>query len=231
MRAKFIANSGSFSTWTKGSSIWAGVRGALEDACSNSGFVIGDGSCIDLWRDIWCSPISLKDLINNDNNPWKNLHAKAGDTMSPYLKDLWIGAIWGGTKLIWHARSKKIFEDHIITLDKEKRNLGAPLHPSKRTDIKSCSWELPRKGEIKINADGVARGNPGKGGIGYIFKDCKGNVLDTLTKGLGLVTNYTAECQAIINGVASVASNGWLIVWMESDSKAAVEAFNSDNIA
>ncbi|KAF6168278.1 hypothetical protein GIB67_014513 [Kingdonia uniflora] len=291
MRAKFIAKPGSFSTCTKGSSIWAGVRGALEDVCSNSGWVIGDGSCIDLWKDIWCSPISLKDLINNDNIPWKNLHAKvssiivngrwslphnllllfhrlgmdinsiklntnkadrrvwkpdlvdfvmgsyplmidnlqkkgiyivsrcrlcskgaetlahlfwnctfssslwswletlfnicivernlkslllAGDTMSPYLKDLWIGAIWGGTKLIWHARNKKTFEDCIITLDKEKRkwsklfhdtaflskgriynnqsdfgilrSLGVPLHPSKSTVIKSCSWELPRKG-------------------------------------------------------------------------------------
>ncbi|KAF6151285.1 hypothetical protein GIB67_020607 [Kingdonia uniflora] len=262
MRAKFIAKSGSFSTCTKGSSIWTGVRGALEDVCSNSSWVIGDGSCINLWRAIWCSPISLKDLINNDNIPWKNLHAKslllAGDTMSPYLKDLWIGAIWGGTKLIWHARYKKTFEDLIITLDKEKRkwsklfhdtaflskgrmysnqsdlgilrSLGVPLHPSKSTLIKSCSWELPRKGKIKINTDGAARGNPGKGGIGCIFRDCKGNVPGTLAKGLGLVTNYTAEYKAIIHGVASAASNGWLIAWVESDSKAVVEAFNSDNI-
>ncbi|KAF6169567.1 hypothetical protein GIB67_000840 [Kingdonia uniflora] len=178
--------------------------------------------------------------------------------MSPYLKDLWIGAIWGGTKLIWHARNKKTFKDHIITMDKKKRkwsklfhdtaflskgrmynnqsnlgilrSLGLPLHPSKSAVIKTCSWELPGKGEIKINTDGAARGNLGKGGIGCIFRDCKGNVLGTLAKGLGLVTNYTAECQAIIHEVASAASNGWLIAWVESDSKAAVEAFNSDNI-
>ncbi|KAF6143229.1 hypothetical protein GIB67_039012 [Kingdonia uniflora] len=329
MRAKFIAKSSSFSTCTKDFSIWAGVRGALEDVCYNSGWVIGDGSYIDLWREIWCSSISLKDLISNDNIPWKNLHAKvssiivdgrwslpynllllfyglgmdinsikintnkadrrvwkpdlvgkfyvkgvfnviqpkgqtiwwskylhrkaihpqtalwgwrfchgklptddnlqkkgisiisrcrlcskgaetlthlfwncpfssslwswletlfnvcivernlkslilASDTMSPYLKDLWIGAIWGGR--MYNNQS-----DLGIL-----RSLGVPLHPSKSTVIKSCSWELPRKGEIKINTDGAARGNLGKGGIGCIFKDCKGNVFGTLAKGLRL---------------------------------------------
>ncbi|KAF6134909.1 hypothetical protein GIB67_002310 [Kingdonia uniflora] len=46
---------------TKGSSIWAGVRGAIEDVRAHSGWVIGDGASIDLWRDNWCSSFSLKD--------------------------------------------------------------------------------------------------------------------------------------------------------------------------
>ncbi|KAF6160461.1 hypothetical protein GIB67_019230 [Kingdonia uniflora] len=144
----------------------------------------------------------------------------AGDTMSFYLKDLWIGVLWGGTKLIWHTRNKKTFEDHIITLDKEKRKWIKLLHDTAFLS-KGCM-----NGEIKINTDGATRGNPGKGGIDCIFRYCKGNELGTLAKGIGLVTNYTAECQAIIHGVASAASNGWLIAWVESDSKAAVEAFN-----
>ncbi|KAF6155008.1 hypothetical protein GIB67_035755 [Kingdonia uniflora] len=67
------------------------------------------------------------------------------------------------------------------------------------------------KGEIEINIDEAARGNPGKGGIGCIFRDSDGKVLGTLSKGLGLVTNYTAECKVIIQGVESAVSNGWLI--------------------
>ncbi|KAF6157080.1 hypothetical protein GIB67_041541 [Kingdonia uniflora] len=51
MRAKFISKSGNFSMITKGSSIWAGVRGAIEDVRAHSGWVIGDGASIDLWRD------------------------------------------------------------------------------------------------------------------------------------------------------------------------------------
>ncbi|KAF6169120.1 hypothetical protein GIB67_038617 [Kingdonia uniflora] len=61
MRAKFINKSGNFSRITKGYSIWAGVRGAIEDVRAHSGWVIGDGASIDLWRDNWCSSLSLKD--------------------------------------------------------------------------------------------------------------------------------------------------------------------------
>ncbi|KAF6158118.1 hypothetical protein GIB67_014912 [Kingdonia uniflora] len=91
--------------------------------------------------------------------------------------------------------------------------------------------QLPNHDEIKINTDGAARGNPGKGGIGCNFRDSEGKVLGSLVQGLGLVINYTAECKAIIKGVELAASNGWLIAWVESDSKSAVKALNSDNIS
>ncbi|KAF6142159.1 hypothetical protein GIB67_037077, partial [Kingdonia uniflora] len=81
--------------------------------------------------------------------------------------------------------------------------------------VKSCFWEHPRIGKIKINTDGAAKGNPGKGGIGCIFCDCNGNVMGTLSKGLELATNFKAECEAIIHGVEYAASFGWLIAWIE----------------
>ncbi|KAF6142043.1 hypothetical protein GIB67_038011 [Kingdonia uniflora] len=154
MRAKFISKSGNFSRITKGSSIWVGVRGAIEDVPAHSGWVIGDGAIIDLWGGCSCK---------------------------------------------------------------------YPL-------VKSCFWELPRIGEIKINTDGAAKGNPSKGGIGYIFRDCNGIVMGTLSKGLGLITNFMAECEAIIHGVEYATSFGWLIAWIESDSTTTVEAFKTNNI-
>ncbi|KAF6157144.1 hypothetical protein GIB67_041605 [Kingdonia uniflora] len=96
--------------------------------------------------------------------------------------------------------------------------------------VKSFFWELPQKDEIKLNIDGAARGNPGKGGIGCIFGNCDGKVLGSLSKGLGPVTNYMAECEAIIHGVDYTALVGWLIAWIESDSTTAVESFKSENI-
>ncbi|KAF6146896.1 hypothetical protein GIB67_018549 [Kingdonia uniflora] len=87
--------------------------------------------------------------------------------------------------------------------------------PSRSTTAKSCFWELPEKDEVNINMDGAARGNPGKGGIGFIYRDYNGLVLCTLAKGLGLVTNFSAECKAIIQGIESTASFGWLIAWVE----------------
>ncbi|KAF6151028.1 hypothetical protein GIB67_016506 [Kingdonia uniflora] len=181
-----------------------------------------------------------------------------GDKMTPYVHDLWIGAIWGGSNLIWQARNNRIFENQLTTLAKEQRkwskliqdttllssrimfscqtdlsilhSLRVLLHHGRSTAVKSRFWELPEKDEVKINTDRTARGNPGKGGIGCIYRDCNGKVLGTLAKGLGLVTNFTAECKAIIQGIEFASSNGWLIAWVESDSKAAVEAFNSDKI-
>ncbi|KAF6148117.1 hypothetical protein GIB67_011892 [Kingdonia uniflora] len=396
MRAKFIIKSGNFSTITKGSSIWAGVRGALEDVSAHSGWVIGDGKCIDLWRDNWCSPLSLKDMINDDAIPWTDLNAKVsyiifegrwsipynlqlifdrfgvdihsikinhhkpdrrvwkpdligkfstkgafetirnkgqqnlwfkflfrsaihprlsmwgwrlchgklptddnvqkkgitlashcclcannsesihhlfwdcslsnclwtwledlfqvqildknlksflkiGDSMSPYLKDLWFGAVWGGTNLIWLARNNNIFEEKSFSLDQEKRKWYKQIYETAmltrgcmNNSLADLSFlhkiELPNHGEIKINTDGAARGNPRKGSIGCIFRDSEGKILGSFAQGLGLVSNYTAECMEIIKGVDLAASNGWLIAWVESDFKAVVEAFHSDII-
>ncbi|KAF6135091.1 hypothetical protein GIB67_040402 [Kingdonia uniflora] len=208
MRAKFITKSGNFSTITKGSLIWAGVRGALEDVSAYSGWVIGDGKCIDLWRDNWCSPLSLKDMINDDAIPWTDLNAKIYET----------------AMLTRGCMNNSLADLSIL------HKIGVPLHPRKQLKVASYFWELPNHGEIKINTDGAARGNPGKGGIGCIFRDREGKILGSFVQGLGLVSNYTAECKAIIKGVDLVASNGWLIAWVESDSKAEVEAFHSDNI-
>ncbi|KAF6159579.1 hypothetical protein GIB67_010001, partial [Kingdonia uniflora] len=329
---------------TKGSSIWAGVRGAIEDVCAHSGWVIGDGASIDLWRDNWCSSLSLKDWINDDHIPWNDLHAKlssiivqgrwtipgnlqllfqrlgvdihsikinknnadrrvwkpdlmgkflvkgafeairnkdrtvwwasfftnkaihprlaiiqlwnwmadmfqlrnldrnlysflrAGSLMSPYLRDLWTGAVWGGSSQIWQACNNCLYEDLNFSLAIVKRQWlkriqdCAALSTSLILLVKSCYWELPRIGEIKINTDGAAKGNPGKGGIGCIYRDCNGNVLGTLAKGPGLVSNFMDECEAIIHGVEYAALFGWLIAWIESDSTTAVEAFKTNNI-
>ncbi|KAF6138701.1 hypothetical protein GIB67_009895 [Kingdonia uniflora] len=49
--------------------------------------------------------------------------------------------------------------------------IGVPLHPRKWVKVDSYFWELPNHGEIKINTDRAARGNPGKGSIGCNFRD------------------------------------------------------------
>ncbi|KAF6176409.1 hypothetical protein GIB67_010857 [Kingdonia uniflora] len=359
MQEKFITKSGNFSRITKGSSIWAGLREAIEDVRAHSGWVIGDGASIDLWRDNWYSPISLKDWNNDDRIPWNDLHAKVssiiveGRWVIPFNLQLlhhrlgvdihtikinknkadrrvwkpdlmgkfsvkgafeairnkgqpvwWISfisnkaihprhAMWG--RRLCHSKiptddkiqtkgvalasrcclCKNNSESllHLIlecpssvhlwnwmadlfllkNLDKNLlsflragkkmtscitirptwdflRCLGVAIHSCKHPLVKSCFWELPRIGKIKINTDGAAKGNPGKRGIGCIFCDCKYKVMGTLSKGLGLVTNFMVECEAIILGVEHAASFGWLIAWIESDSTTAVEAFKTNNI-
>ncbi|KAF6168093.1 hypothetical protein GIB67_011478, partial [Kingdonia uniflora] len=263
------------------------VRGAIEDVRAHSGWLIGDGASIDLWQDNWCSPIFLKDWINDNRITWNDLHAKfsvkgAFEAIRnkgqpvwwiPFLSNKAIHprlAMWG-----WRLCHDKVLTDDKIqtkgvalasrcclylnvSLANENRKwinqiqdsavlstslmhnnqtdlgilhcLGVAVHSCKHPLVKSCFWELPRIGEIKINSDGAAKGNPGKGGIGCIFRDCNGKVMGTLTKGLGLATNFMVECEAIILGVEHTASFGWIIALIESDSTMAVEAFKTNNI-
>ncbi|KAF6165368.1 hypothetical protein GIB67_018812 [Kingdonia uniflora] len=96
--------------------------------------------------------------------------------------------------------------------------------------VRSYFWALPEVGEIKVNTDGAAKGNPSKGGTGFIIRNHRGAVLMTVAMGLGLETSYMAECTALIQGLAMAASNGWVIAWLESDSSAAVTALSNDII-
>ncbi|KAF6157138.1 hypothetical protein GIB67_041599 [Kingdonia uniflora] len=207
---------------------------------------------IQLWN--WMAEVFLLSNLNR-NLPsflW------AGNKMSLYLKDLWAGAVWGGSFLIWKAHNNCLYEGMNVSFANEKRKwinqihetamlstslmhnsqsdlailhcLGVAVHSCNHPMVKSCYWELPRIGKIKINTDGDVKGNHRKRGIGCIIRDYNGCVLGTLSKGLGLVTNFMAECEAIIHGVENAASFGWLIAWIESDSMTTVKAFKTNNI-
>ncbi|KAF6161271.1 hypothetical protein GIB67_009158 [Kingdonia uniflora] len=141
---------------------------------------------------------------------------------SANLKDLRMGAVWRGTNLIWSARKACLFDEENITTKKEQTKWN--------NRIQETAFLSKPYGEVKNNSDGASKGNPGKGGVGYIIRDNQGNVLRTCLLGLGVVTSYKAECRAIVEGKACAASNGWLLAWVEADSAAVVMAFNTGNI-
>ncbi|KAF6136018.1 hypothetical protein GIB67_006910 [Kingdonia uniflora] len=76
MRAKFNTKSGNQIYSTQGSSAWAGIRWGVTEVEQRSGWIIGDGKDIDLWRDNWCHQLPLKELINSDSIPWSFLKEK-----------------------------------------------------------------------------------------------------------------------------------------------------------
>ncbi|KAF6168172.1 hypothetical protein GIB67_011557 [Kingdonia uniflora] len=204
-----------------------------------------------------CWTIIDKDVLQVSSPSLRNLLATA-DKSSAYIKDLWIGTVWGGSFILRSSRNNVFFDDAMITMPKIKKdllshirdtthlsqshmkncvgdlsvlhNLQAVLHSKKIQHIKSCYWKLPRVGEVKINSDDSSRGNPRKGGVGFIIRDHNGTVLRAHSKGLGDVTCYMAECSTLLQGLQDAASNRWLIAWPESDSTAAVKVFNNDNV-
>ncbi|KAF6154191.1 hypothetical protein GIB67_016443 [Kingdonia uniflora] len=108
--------------------------------------------------------------------------------------------------------------------------LQVPLHPRMFQQIKSYFWKIPNVGVVKINFVRSSRGNPEKGGAGFIIINHTGTFMRTYSYGLGNFTSYMAECSTLLQGLQDASYNGWLIAWSESDFVVGVEAFNNDNV-
>ncbi|KAF9599054.1 hypothetical protein IFM89_033661 [Coptis chinensis] len=48
--------------------------------------------------------------------------------------------------------------------------------------------------------------------------------------GIGVATNYEAECTAIIEGLNMAIQQGWQHIWVHTDSVAAAKAFQADKV-
>lgn len=59
--------------------------------------------------------------------------------------------------------------------------------------------------KLIIFCDGGARGNPGPGGIGVVFKNETGKTLHSISKFIGHSTNNQAEYKALIEGLRHIA--------------------------
>jgi ribonuclease HI len=60
---------------------------------------------------------------------------------------------------------------------------------------------MPKYKKLIINTDGGARGNPGPAGLGVVIKNEGGEVVATMARFLGKMTNNQAEYRAVIAGI------------------------------
>ncbi|KAF5178218.1 hypothetical protein FRX31_032196 [Thalictrum thalictroides] len=95
--------------------------------------------------------------------------------------------------------------------------------------IKKVSWIPPDGDVIKINTDGCSLGKAGSSGLGIV---CNSNlqVLGVMAKGLEVIINYVAECQARVTAAEVAVKQGWQKVRFETDSKALVTSFTKEDI-
>ncbi|XP_075100004.1 uncharacterized protein LOC142176387 [Nicotiana tabacum] len=70
-------------------------------------------------------------------------------------------------------------------------------HYTPSLKVTKVLWELPNPGWVKVNTDGVSRGNPGRSSIGFVIRDEEGDVKYALGKETLEVTNSVAEAIAI----------------------------------
>ncbi|KAF9623337.1 hypothetical protein IFM89_000826 [Coptis chinensis] len=64
MRLKYLTTDGAQIGYHKYSSIWPGIRRALNEIDSRSQWVVGSGSRIDFWRDRWAGTRSIHEALH-----------------------------------------------------------------------------------------------------------------------------------------------------------------------
>ena len=77
--------------------------------------------------------------------------------------------------------------------------------------------------KLVIYTDGASRGNPGRAAIGAILKDEKGDLVATISRGIGKATNNQAEYQAVIAALEKAIFLGVDSVELNSDSELIVK--------
>lgn len=90
-------------------------------------------------------------------------------------------------------------------------------------------WKAPPEQWIKINSDGVAKGNPGPAGAGCVCRTHTGQVIMALTSAIGNTTALMAETWGLLLATRIARQQTWENVWFEADSVSLVQLINSDN--
>ena len=79
---------------------------------------------------------------------------------------------------------------------------------------------------MNLFTDGGARGNPGPGAIGVVFKDDGGKIVFELGKYLGKCTNNEAEYEALITGLETAIEKKYSELTCHLDSELVVKQLN-----
>ncbi|XP_026459881.1 uncharacterized protein LOC113360600 [Papaver somniferum] len=155
------------------------------------------------------------------NDIWKYAKNK-----SPLIKQVWLISACIILKELWFQKNKNFFEEikpnihsfkcRIMKLVNEGGlritgnkwnqnydlsiiavfNLG--LRNSKFQEIRECQWLPPDFGFTMFCCDGSSLENPGAAGFGVVVREHYCQVLGTLTRGIGIASNYKAQVYAII---------------------------------
>ncbi|KAF6172162.1 hypothetical protein GIB67_003854 [Kingdonia uniflora] len=229
MHAKFFTKFGEIVGYALGSSMWKGISLALSrvaNKCDRDKLI---------WRPDLQGKFSTNSAFNNirerANTVWwhkfvwkKCIHPIISSFAWRTIKRQILNAIQDAATLSVGGMQNCIFDLQIIA------KLGVLSKARKPSRVRSVYWSLPEQGEVKINIDRAALGNPGKGGEGGVFRASDGEVLGAISVGLPIVTTFIAECSAIIESIEHCSSMGWEIAWVEGDSMVSIQAFSNDAI-
>ncbi|XP_004289281.1 PREDICTED: putative ribonuclease H protein At1g65750-like [Fragaria vesca subsp. vesca] len=102
-----------------------------------------------------------------------------------------------------------------------------PSRAQKR--IRLVLWHPPLSPWIKLNTDGLAKGNPGPATCGGVFRDYQGHFIGGFSTPIGHHNDFFSELLAVIIGIELAFQLGWQHVWLECDSTSVVECFSKSS--
>lgn len=95
-------------------------------------------------------------------------------------------------------------------------------------EIISVLWKPPTCNCLKANTDGSLVGSSAS--YGDIFRDHLGTFFGGFAVNLGEVSIYEEEVMGLIVAMEFATSHGWVRIWLENDSTAAVHAFHKSYV-
>lgn len=90
-------------------------------------------------------------------------------------------------------------------------------HVSKAPSITQVDWIPPPCGWVKCDTDEAARGSPGYGAGGGIFRDYREAILGCFSSYFGICTALYAELQAAMIAIEIASPKHWFNLWLECD--------------
>lgn len=167
-----------------------------------------------------------------------NFTTKASHSSLPHWSSLFTFACWS----LWKYRNLSIFrpQDQSMIAQCLNRNQiysrtqeflffnDMLVPPSKRITAWAVSRGPPPFPFVKLNTDGSSQPNPGKGGIGGVFRNHQGLWLLDFFQNFKWVSSLQAELQAIKTGLALASALGHTHLILESDLTVAVELLKTN---
>lgn len=96
--------------------------------------------------------------------------------------------------------------------------------------IKEVIWSPPLSSWIKANADGAATKNPSKAAAGGIFRNSDSTCIGCFTQFLGAQNALYAELVGAMTAIEIAHNNGYVNLWLETDSHLVILAFKSSSV-
>ncbi|KAK9282908.1 hypothetical protein L1049_011133 [Liquidambar formosana] len=104
-------------------------------------------------------------------------------------------------------------------------SLGVSAIPKKAPIVSEVCWHPPIW--LKLNTDGLAKGNPGPTVAGGVFRNCRGFVKGIFSFNIGIQSAFYAELLAVILGIEQAWDKGWFQIWLESDSLSVIQCLSN----